>query len=88
SYYRNPDLQSIDKWKTSLTPGQQLSICKAFRGNENLASLGYDFSSSGLEMDAVRRWRGHAGRLIISGRMLLTRIIRGVSRRTLRLIQP
>lgn len=47
-YNRNPDLKSVDKWRTRLTPAQQVAICKAFQRNEDLARLGYDVSLASL----------------------------------------
>ena len=44
TYYRNPDHQNIQKWKSKLTLGQQLKIALTFRGNKDLMQCGYDFS--------------------------------------------
>lgn len=44
TYYQDPHGSSIEKWKTQLTPLQQIEITRAFRNDKALSSLGYDFS--------------------------------------------
>jgi hypothetical protein len=48
SFRRDPDLKDVAKWQKFLSPRQQLAIARSFRGDENLLSLGYDFSPRGL----------------------------------------
>ena len=50
TYCSNPNTQSLDKWKSTLTPSQQYTISNAFCNNQNLIRLGYDFSTNELNL--------------------------------------
>lgn len=48
TYYRDPEPGQIYKWKTQLTPIQQVIVAESFREVEGLVKLGYDFSPDDL----------------------------------------
>jgi len=48
TYNSDPFTASLEKWKTVLTPTQQVTISKAFHNNQNLSRLGYDFSTRSI----------------------------------------
>lgn len=50
TYNSNPNSQSIEKWKSSLTPLQQHAVANAFSNNQKLKNLGYDFSTQELAL--------------------------------------
>lgn len=56
TYNRDPDIQSLDKWKTMLTPTQKVIVTMSFRDNEDLKQLGYDFSIN--DVSAMRHFLG------------------------------
>ncbi len=48
TYYSNPNTSSLEKWRTTLTPYQQIAVHRSFCGSEDLQRLGYDFSLAGV----------------------------------------
>ncbi len=50
SYNRNPGTESLEKWKQTLTPLQQIEIVKTFNKNSRLTELGYKLSLTHLSM--------------------------------------
>lgn len=44
SYYRNPEVKEIEKWKWMLATDQQVRIAEEFKDFKDLVNLGYDFS--------------------------------------------
>ncbi len=44
AYNRDPDTQSLEKWKTLLTPTQKALIATLFKDYADLNQIGYDFS--------------------------------------------
>jgi hypothetical protein len=44
SYNRNPTTESLEKWKQSLSPTQQIDIFNAFSSDSRLSKLGYNLS--------------------------------------------
>ena len=43
-YYRNPDSQNIEKWRSNLSVREQIRTIMAFRARNDLKPYGYDFS--------------------------------------------
>ncbi len=58
TFRRDPDPGVADKWKNSLTPGQQVRITRAFQGDDHLKGLGYCFDLGHLS--AGKRFLGAA----------------------------
>lgn len=58
SYNRNPDRQSLDGWKDSLSVAQQMAIASVFSSDKDLAALGYDFSIA--DASRVQKLTGRA----------------------------
>jgi protein-tyrosine sulfotransferase len=71
-YYSNPNTDSLDRWKTRLTPSQQTMVCKAFQSNEDLSRLGYDLSIYSLS--TKKRLVGNATGAVAVGLNRLARI--------------
>lgn len=46
TYYSNPNTTSLEKWKRTLTPAQQIAVINAFGDNGELQALGYELSST------------------------------------------
>ncbi len=43
-YYRDPDKQNVDKWKSDLSAREQIRAILAFRNRRDIKGYGYDFS--------------------------------------------
>lgn len=56
TYNSNPNLASLEKWRASLSPYQQIMVSSAFATSEELARRGYDFSLS--DLGAADRFKG------------------------------
>ena len=48
TYYSNPNADSLEKWRETLTLSQRYGIYKAFRNSDELRKLGYDLSLTEL----------------------------------------
>lgn len=48
TYNSNPNPASLEKWRTTLSPYQQIMIARAFSESDDLKRLGYDLSLSDL----------------------------------------
>ena len=63
-YYRDPDKQNVDKWKSDLSAREQIRTIMAFKERGELRQFGYDFSldsvtqtiSSHAKIYFVYRW--------------------------------
>lgn len=56
-YNKNPDTRRVDRWQDLLTSTEEAMIAAAFGEDEDLAALGYRFSSDGLPL--TRRAAGN-----------------------------
>lgn len=50
TYNRDPDTQSLDTWKTSLTPTQKAIVAMSFKDCADLTQLEYNFSIDGISI--------------------------------------
>ena len=44
TYYSNPNTASLEKWRSQLSPAQQLIVNREFHNNADLKALGYEFA--------------------------------------------
>jgi len=48
TYYSNPNADSLEKWRSTLSPYQQIAVHRAFQNHGDLQQLGYDLSPADL----------------------------------------
>jgi len=78
-YNANPHTGSMDSWRNSLSPRQQLAVSKAFQNYTQLTDIGYDFSLK--DMASADRMKGSFENLVISIISILPRGIKRISRK-------
>lgn len=78
TYYSNPNTKSVDKWRSTLTPSQQIEIHREFRASAELKRLGYDLSVAQMSKTSL------AQGVVAYG---LARLRRAVGRRWRRLVR-
>jgi hypothetical protein len=77
TYYSNPHSASLEKWKRTLSPAQQIAVIDAFKENSTLQAFGYDLSSSSLDVKSRI-----AGKLLNTASVLLNKLPHKVGRIT------
>jgi len=76
TYNRDPFTESLEKWKTVLTPIQQVTISKVFQNNPDFTRLGYDFSTKSI---STKTWiTGSIISTLNNVRGVLTRRIKNI----------
>lgn len=58
-YYRDPDKENVNKWKTDLTAKEQIKTILAFQKREELKEFGYDFSLGSVTQSTPLRIKSY-----------------------------